>query len=39
MGLATAAAAANAEVPGAGLLTARRVRELVPLVEMEEVWP
>ena len=37
--LATAAAAANAEVPGAGVLTARRVRELVPLVEMEEVRP
>ena len=37
--LATAAAAANAAVPGAGVRTARRVRELVPLVEMEEVRP
>lgn len=35
--LATAAAAANAETPGAGAVTARRVRELAPLVEMEEV--
>lgn len=35
--LATAAAAANAEVPGAGLLATDRVRELVPLVEIREV--
>lgn len=35
--LATAAAAANAETPGAGAVTGPRVRELVPLVEMEEV--
>ncbi|MDI6910248.1 PfkB family carbohydrate kinase [Nocardioides sp.] len=35
--LATAAAAANAETPGAGVVAAQRVRELVPLVEMEEV--
>ncbi|MBI2244095.1 MAG: hypothetical protein HYU55_09200 [Nocardioides sp.] len=35
--LATAAAAANAEVPGAGRVAVQRVRELVPLVEMEEV--
>lgn len=35
--LATAAAAANAETPGAGAVAAQRVRELVPLVEMEEV--
>ncbi len=35
--LATAAAAANAETPGAGVVTARRVHELVPLVDMEEV--
>ncbi len=35
--LAAAAAAANAETPGAGTVAVQRVRELVPLVEMEEV--
>jgi 1-phosphofructokinase family hexose kinase len=35
--LATAAAGANAEVPGAGLLSVERVKELAPLVEIQEV--
>jgi 1-phosphofructokinase family hexose kinase len=35
--LATAAAAANAELPGAGVLAADRVHELLPLVDIEEV--
>jgi 1-phosphofructokinase/tagatose 6-phosphate kinase len=34
--LATAAAAANAELPGAGVLAVNRVHELVPLVEVRE---
>lgn len=35
--LATAAAAANAEVPGAGVLDPERVEALMPLVELQEV--